>query len=152
MIVVVYNLVMVKNNKSFRDGFTLIELVMVLAIAGLLITMIFVALSQVQKSRRDAQRKADLDKVVVQLNSYSHQNNGAYPLAFGAFWSSSYVTGLVLQDPSGGSYATGGGWPAGATQGTFYYRSGVICDGSTDPRGYSIKIGLESGEVCRDSK
>ena len=143
---------MVIKYKLNRRGFTLIELVMVLAIAGLLITMIFVALSQVQKSRRDAQRKADLDKVVVQLNSYSHQNNGVYPLAFGAFWSSSYVTGLVLQDPSGGSYATGGGWPSAASQGMFYYRSGVICDGSSDSRGYSIKIGLESGEVCRDSK
>jgi prepilin-type N-terminal cleavage/methylation domain-containing protein len=42
-----------------EKGFTLIEIVLVLAIAGLLLVIVFLAVSGAQKSRRDSQRKND---------------------------------------------------------------------------------------------
>jgi prepilin-type N-terminal cleavage/methylation domain-containing protein len=48
---------MVKRKSQL--GFTLIEIMLVLAIAGLVIVMVFVALSHIQKDKRDKKRQAD---------------------------------------------------------------------------------------------
>jgi prepilin-type N-terminal cleavage/methylation domain-containing protein len=44
------------------SGFTIIEVVLVLAIAGLIFLLVFLALPGLQRSRRDAQRKSDMGK------------------------------------------------------------------------------------------
>ena len=49
-----------KNRKS---GFTIIEVVLVLAIAGLIFLMVFVALPALQRTQRDAQRKQDMSRL-----------------------------------------------------------------------------------------
>ena len=48
------------------NGFTLIEIVLVLAIAGLLLIVVFLAVSGAQRSRRDYQRKQDLAHIKAQ--------------------------------------------------------------------------------------
>ena len=50
------NLYTLKNKK----GFTIIEVVLVLAVAGLIFLMVFLALPALQRAQRDAQRKQDL--------------------------------------------------------------------------------------------
>ena len=50
---------MAKNIKT-KKGFTIIEVVLVLAIAGLIFLMVFVALPQLQSSQRDTQRRQDM--------------------------------------------------------------------------------------------
>jgi prepilin-type N-terminal cleavage/methylation domain len=50
------NLYTLKNKK----GFTIIEVVLVLAVAGLIFLMVFLALPALQRSQRDMQRKQDL--------------------------------------------------------------------------------------------
>ena len=40
-----------------RGGFTIIEVVLVLAIAGLIFLMVFIALPTLQRSQRDTQRR-----------------------------------------------------------------------------------------------
>lgn len=64
---------MAKNRRY--SGFTLIEIVLVLAIAGLLMVIVFAAVSQAQKSRRDAQRKRDLAMFVGAVGLYAANNN-----------------------------------------------------------------------------
>ena len=46
-----------RNRSSQAEGFTIIEVVLVLAIAGLIFLMVFVALPALQRSQRDTQRK-----------------------------------------------------------------------------------------------
>ena len=46
-----------RNRSSQAGGFTIIEVVLVLAIAGLIFLMVFVALPALQRSQRDTQRK-----------------------------------------------------------------------------------------------
>ena len=46
-----------------RGGFTIIEVVLVLAIAGLIFLMVFIALPALQRSQRDTQRRNDLGRV-----------------------------------------------------------------------------------------
>lgn len=66
-----------KNKKDkTKYGFTIIEVVLVLAIAGLIFLMVFVALPQLQRNQRDTQRRNDVAKVVTAVNQYKTNNRG----------------------------------------------------------------------------
>src|ERR1700748_3412987 len=82
----------VNNLIKKEKGFTLIEIVLVLAIAGLLLVIVFLAVSGAQKARRDTQRKNDLSRVAAQLEQYASNNNGSYPADQAAF-NTSFITG-----------------------------------------------------------
>lgn len=60
-------------------GFTIIEVVLVLAIAGLIFLIVFLALPALQRSQRDTQRKNDLSRLMSQVSNYSSNNQGAVP-------------------------------------------------------------------------
>ena len=64
-----------------EKGFTLIEIVLVLAIAGLLLVIVFLAVSGAQKSRRDTQRKNDNARLMSQVESCASNHNGDYTSA-----------------------------------------------------------------------
>ena len=53
-----------------RQGFTIIEVVLVLAIAGLIFLMVFVALPALQRSQRDTARRNDMSRVATSLTQY----------------------------------------------------------------------------------
>lgn len=62
-------------NKT-KQGFTIIEVVLVLAIVGSIFLMVFVALPQLQRNQRDTQRRNDVAKVVTAVNQYKTNNRG----------------------------------------------------------------------------
>ena len=62
-----------------RGGFTIIEVVLVLAIAGLIFLMVFIALPTLQRSQRDTQRRNDLARISTQISQYQTNNNGRLP-------------------------------------------------------------------------
>lgn len=68
--------VQTKNNMK---GFTIIEVVLVLAIAGLIFLMVFVALPALQRNQRDQARKNDVSTVAGAVTSFSSNNRGAFP-------------------------------------------------------------------------
>lgn len=61
---------MAKNNINTKKGFTIIEVVLVLAIAGLIFLMVFVALPALQRSQRDTSRRNDMSRVDTSLVQY----------------------------------------------------------------------------------
>lgn len=67
---------MAKVNINNKQGFTIIEVVLVLAIAGLIFLMVFVALPALQRSQRDTQRRNDMSRVDTSLVQYqtNHSN------------------------------------------------------------------------------
>ena len=67
---------MAKVNTNSKKGFTIIEVVLVLAIAGLIFLMVFVALPALQRSQRDTQRRNDMSRVDTSLVQYqtNHSN------------------------------------------------------------------------------
>ncbi len=67
---------MAKANIKSKKGFTIIEVVLVLAIAGLIFLMVFVALPALQRSQRDTQRRNDLSRVDTSLVQYQTNNQG----------------------------------------------------------------------------
>lgn len=68
-----------KMQANERGGFTIIEVVLVLAIAGLIFLMVFIALPTLQRSQRDTQRRNDLARISTQISQYQTNNNGRLP-------------------------------------------------------------------------
>ncbi len=68
---------MTKQNINSKEGFTIIEVVLVLAIAGLIFLMVFVALPALQRSQRDTQRRNDMSRVDTSLVQYQTNNMSA---------------------------------------------------------------------------
>ena len=67
------------NQTTTKKGFTIIEVVLVLAIAGLIFLMVFLALPALQRSQRDTQRKNDVSRLQAAINDYKSANRGKLP-------------------------------------------------------------------------
>jgi len=66
--------------KTKRDqGFTIIEVLIVLAIAGLILLIVFLAVPALQRSSRNTQRKDDISRIGSAVEEWVNNNNGAIP-------------------------------------------------------------------------
>jgi prepilin-type N-terminal cleavage/methylation domain-containing protein len=146
----------VSNLLKKERGFTLIEIVLVLAIAGMLLVIVFLAVSGAQKSRRDSQRKNDLSRLSAQVENYASNNAGTYPTTLsGAAWTPYLPTNF--NDPTtGAAYPTPAG-TLGTGAGSIQYQlgAGTGCDGTTTITGnrqYVLHMRLEQGVACVDNR
>lgn len=67
------------TKQTLRKGFTIIEVVLVLAIAGLIFLMVFVALPALQAGQRDTARKNDVGTVASAVSNYTGNSRGTFP-------------------------------------------------------------------------
>ena len=163
------------NIKRKEKGFTIIEVVLVLAIAGLIFSMVFIALPALQRSQRDSQRKNDMSRLETALVAYTGNNRGALPTD-ATSWSSfetSYLTtsGDSFIDPAGANTASDTSadsyvlvskpddinattkFGADTTQNIIYYASGYVCGTDTrtvvkaGTRKVAFRMVLEGGGV-----
>jgi prepilin-type N-terminal cleavage/methylation domain-containing protein len=58
------------------SGFTIIEVVLVLAIAALIFLIVFLAIPTLQRSQRDNQRKQNLAQILGAIQKWEASNNG----------------------------------------------------------------------------
>lgn len=70
---------MKKLNTNSKQGFTIIEVVLVLAIAGLIFLMVFIALPTLQRSQRDTRRQEDFSRFLSQIQAYQKNNRNNIP-------------------------------------------------------------------------
>lgn len=68
---------MVQNVKKRMEGFTIIEVMIVLAIAGLIMLIVFLAIPALQRSQRNNARNADASKIAAAVNECLSNRNGA---------------------------------------------------------------------------
>jgi len=97
------------TNKNNKKGFTIIEVVLVLAIAGLIFLMVFIALPALQRSQRNTRRRQDMARILSAFNDYQANNNGNFPennTDLGTFATKYVKTGSsdTFQDPDGSDY------------------------------------------------
>jgi prepilin-type N-terminal cleavage/methylation domain-containing protein len=64
------------NNK----GFTIIEVMIVLAIAGLILLIVFLAVPALQRNARNTNRKSDISRISSSVSNFVSDNNGSLPL------------------------------------------------------------------------
>lgn len=165
-------------SRKDQKGFTIIEVMIVLAIAGLIIGVVLVAVPQLQRNQRNTARKSILNRVKTELENYAGNNNGTYPANatgdnagnFGEFATESksfvgrYLKGVNVKDPKTGSDVTfavsagGAAFDALPSEGQVLYYYGAICntDGAMQVktgRFYAVSIGLEGGAAqCLDNQ
>lgn len=149
--------------KQRQKGFTIIEVVLVLAIAGLIFLMVFIALPALQRSQRDTQRKQDLSRAITAVNNYQSNNRGQLPSNWATFISG-YLTvnGDTFADPDGTAYAftqntVNGFDPATFTSGKIYYTTNASCSGESVATGQgNSKVALQyklegGGTACENN-
>ena len=94
------------TNKNNKKGFTIIEVVLVLAIAGLIFLMVFIALPALQRSQRNTRRRQDMARILSAFNDYQANNSGNMPDKdkVESFMQNYVGKGEQSQDPDGTSY------------------------------------------------
>lgn len=65
-----------KAKKESTGGFTIIEVMIVLAIAGLIMTIVFIAVPALQRNARTSQRNADASYILGAVNECLTNKNG----------------------------------------------------------------------------
>lgn len=121
-----------KWKKEGMKGFTLVELLIVIAIIGILATLVLVALSDARSKARDARRESDIRQIGLAMEM-AYDDDQAYPTsaAIPASIASSTTTYLssTPSDPQGGSY----GWT----------------DNTANNQIYCVSANLEKGPFFR---
>lgn len=137
-----------------KQGFTIIEVVLVLAIAGLIFLMVFLALPALQRGQRDNQRQQDLSRISTQVNAFSQNARGKVPTesTLGDFVEN-YLGGPTSTQASG-EYSDPSGVPETADENIssdggyiVRYQSGPIP--GVDEKTTGI-VYYSAGTVCRD--
>jgi general secretion pathway protein G len=99
--------------KRIRQGFTMVELLVVSTIIVLLASAAFVSYSTINRNSLDARRKADLEQIRSAIEMY-RSNNGSYPTTLtiscataGDSFASDGITylGKIPGDPKCATYA-----------------------------------------------
>jgi prepilin-type N-terminal cleavage/methylation domain-containing protein len=121
-----------KKSPAKKSGFTLIEIVIVLAIAALIIVIVFVAVQGAQRSRRDTASRNVASQVLAALVSCASNNSGQVP---GSTTTScdSYITG------AGGSGVLGAAKPTSSAT--------LPTGGTTDCPATAVATNVTSGSA-----
>lgn len=149
--------------KQNTKGFTIIEVVLVLAIAALIFLIVFLAVPALQGSQRDTQRRNDMGRLMSQLANYTANNKGNVPSDDTQL--QTFVTNYVkangdqFADPTNGDYKlhfASSTTDFDATLGTVNYYYQAKCDGENamgaGSRSIAIRTKLERGGVyCQNN-
>ena len=155
---------MTKNNIKSKSGFTIIEVVLVLAIAGLIFLMVFIAFPGLRRSQRDTQRRSDLANLSTRIIDYQTNNRNQIPTDWEDFQSRYFSE---YTDPDGNEYKfvekeAGADGKADLSQlvhlddsdskHPIYVYTSAACDGEqikkeNSPRKVAFLYVLENGEI-----
>ncbi len=119
------------NVQKQQKGFTIIEVVLVLAIAALIFLMVFIALPALQRGQANSARKNDAAAIAAAIGTYRTNTNGTVPTTYAQL--TTYIDALgQLTLPATGNMPTGAGTlVAGqATLDTVVVRITAKCSGT----------------------
>ncbi len=152
--------------KRNEEGFTIIEVLIVLAIAGLILLIVFLAVPALQRNSRNTTIKNDASSFAAGFSEYASNNNGGQPASIAAgATAGSYVFGAsgtaqATVKINGSDSVTLPVQTAvpGATKlaaGTIEWVKGIACDGTVSSRAISVWYAIETNGTtanqCVDS-
>ena len=158
-----------KRKTGTASGFTIIEVMIVLAIAGLIMLIVFLAVPALQRNAHNTSIKNDVASVLAAMNEYTNNNNGVPPAALSAGTVTTvvvgaagtntatanvgYIDGTTVQLTKANAVVTNG-----QNDGTMHVYTGAACNANgkdlvpASARSYAILYGLEGGaKICQAS-
>ncbi len=158
---------MLKDIKKRTEGFTIIEVLIVLAIAGLILLIVFLAVPALQRNSRNTAMKNDVSAVLGGISEYANLNNGAFPNQVATSGSKVTIDNTSGSDTKavanvqGSTTAEDGNAPQGGLSGTDVTPGKIIivfgktCGGSNSTRAvsawYSVEAQGGNHNQCQDS-
>jgi prepilin-type N-terminal cleavage/methylation domain-containing protein len=133
--------------KLSNKGFTLIEVVIVLAIAALIMVIVFLAVQGANRAQRDTARKTTANQILAATQQYAGNNSGDMPSVPNDL--ASYFS-TPPSDPQTGTYVVAAFSSGTADSTTRLIMSPGTCNGSAvdaDPtaRTFAVSIYQENG-------
>ena len=151
-----------KKSKSNSEGFTIIEVMIVLAIAGLILLIVFLAVPALQRGSRNTQRKNEASQVLSSVANYVSNTNGTVPSStatlttaaqdakFNFYTSTNLYFGATTTIPTTAVVGGNGNATTLTTEDLIFF-SGATCSGTTatttsaSSRSYALIYAVESG-------
>lgn len=155
-----------QNKLNRESGFTIIEVLIVLAIAGLILLVVFLAVPALQRNSRNTAIKSDVQNLLGGISEYQANNNGRMPTNVSGTGAITISQGTQAAPTAptqttniqgsttvtSGTGAPGTGVPA---TGAIYIRIGARCDGTASTRAVAASYNLETSGgntvTCQDS-
>lgn len=142
--------------KSKQQGFTIVELLIVIVVIGILAALVITTFTGIQKRARNTERETDIKALHGQVEAYFAQE-GRYPTLANlneATWRGDNMKGLdegALQDPKGASAAL---VDTAAANVYSYVVTPAGCDNDTggDCDGYTLTATLETDPASTFTK
>jgi len=162
---------MLSQIRKRNEGFTIIEVLIVLAIAGLILLIVFLAVPALQRNAHNTSAKSDVSSILGGMNEYVNNNNGSFPAGFsgsgntltigsGAGVNTASVK-LGYYDPTSATGVTLAnavpGTPPGVGSVVIILKASCngnlpVVNASTTPRSYAAYYTLEGGAtLCQGS-
>ena len=169
---------MKKGETRISRGFTIVEVALVIAVAGLIFIMVFLAVPALRASERDTERREDIAFLLDSIKKYQTNNRGELPdVKAVKEWEdfrTNYLGSANFFDPDGTEYILDAEECQGNTTGekctnkvgngnietmdhTLHIITGAKCDGpdakkSSNPRKVAVRYRLEgSGIFCQST-
>jgi prepilin-type N-terminal cleavage/methylation domain-containing protein len=136
------------KNTNKSDGFTIIEVLIVLAIAGLIMLIVFLAVPALQRNSRNTVIKSDAQALAGGFSEFSSNNDGINPasidqtgskIVIGASTdaqSTAKVNGSTVVNETKAK-------PATFAAGQLWWNTGTACDGTASPRAVAVYYYVE---------
>lgn len=127
-----------------KKGFTIIEVVIVLAIAGLIFAVVFWAVPNLQKSNHDNTRRNLAASIMSSLESYAGNHGGDYPAETSASFRDGFLRSFFteFEDPLGTDFLT-------ATVGDACSATNIVCFGNIVTSGaFAANLSYQTTVKC----
>lgn len=134
---------MLNKARKQTEGFTIIEVLIVLAIAGLIMLIVFLAVPALQRNSRNTSRRSEAGRYAAAANEFVSNNNGTLPVAADS--------GTIQTAVGGVQYYTAAPAVAAGAQGawtnttTVRIVTGAQCSGATTVAGTARQMAVQYG-------
>lgn len=97
--------------RSKATGFTIVETIIVLAVAGLMLSITLLAVPVLQRNSRNNQAKQEIAKILDAISRYELNHSGNYPLSTATLISEGYYKATIYPASDISIASVGAGQP-----------------------------------------